>query len=233
MSSPQEEHRDPNDQQQSPQGSASAPLPIEGELVPGGNLDKVRNILFGAQSRDYERRFTRLEERFSKETTDLRDDMRRRFDALESTLKREIEELGDRLRSERNEREISVRDVAGQLKESTRQLQDRIKAEQNDRSDALGELAGELRNTANGIERRISHLDEQSSKANRELRDMANEQARKLAEQLQQKTEELWAALSKTTGELRSDKTDRASLAALFTEVAMRLNDDFKLPSDE
>jgi len=232
MSSPQEEHRDPNDQQSS-HGTASAPLPTEGELIPGGNLDKVRNILFGAQSRDYERRFTRIEERFSKETADLRDDMRRRFDSLEATLKREIEELGDRIRSERNEREISVRDVSGQLKETTRQLQDRIKAETNDRSDALGDLAGELRNTANGIERRISHLDEQSSKANRELRDMANEQARKLAEQLQQKTEELWAALSKTTGELRSDKTDRASLAALFTEVAMRLNDDFKLPSDE
>jgi hypothetical protein len=232
MSSPQEEHRDPNEQQSS-QGTASAPLTSEGELIPGGNLDKVRNILFGAQARDYERRFARLEERFSKETGDLRDDMRRRFDALEATLKREIEELGDRIRSERNEREISVRDVSGQLKETTRQLQDRIKAEQNDRSDALGELAGELRNTANGIERRISHLDEQSSKANRELRDMANEQARKLAEQLHQKTEELWAALSKASGELRSEKTDRASLAALFTEVAMRLNDDFKLPSDE
>jgi hypothetical protein len=231
MSSPQEEHRDPNEQQQSSQGPS--PLTSEGELIPGGNLDKVRNILFGAQARDYERRFARLEERFSKETTDLRDDMRRRFDSLEATLKREIEELGDRIRSERNEREISVRDVSGQLKETTRQLQDRIKAETNDRSDALGDLAGELRNTANGIERRISHLDEQSSKANRELRDMANEQARKLAEQLHQKTEELWAALTKTSGELRSEKTDRASLAALFTEVAMRLNDDFKLPSDE
>ena len=83
MSSPQEEHRDPNEQQQqTSHGSASAPLPIEGELVPGGNLDKVRNILFGAQSRDYERRFARLEERLAKETADLRDDMRRRFDSL-------------------------------------------------------------------------------------------------------------------------------------------------------
>ena len=232
MSSPQEEQRDPNEQQQTSHGSASAPL-LEGELVPGGNLDKVRNILFGAQSRDYERRFARLEERLAKETADLRDDMRRRFDSLETTIKREIEELGDRIRSERNEREISVRDVSGQLKETTRQLQDRIKAETNDRSDALGDLSGELRNTANTIERRISHLDEQTSKANRELRDMANEQARKLAEQLHQKTEELWAALSKASGELRSEKTDRAALAALFTEVAMRLNDDFKLPADE
>lgn len=32
----------------------------------GGNLDKVRDILFGTQMRDYEKRFNRMEERFMK-----------------------------------------------------------------------------------------------------------------------------------------------------------------------
>ena len=41
------------------------------------------------------------------------------------------------------------------------------------------------------------------------------------------------AALAKAVQELRSDKTDRSALAALLTEVAMRLNDEFKLPSGE
>src|SRR5262245_36278718 len=37
----------------------------------GASLDKVRDILFGVQMRDYERRFARLEERLLKDTSDL------------------------------------------------------------------------------------------------------------------------------------------------------------------
>ena len=44
----------------------------------GANLDKVRDILFGGPLRDVDRRFTRLEERLAKDTSDLRAEMRRR-----------------------------------------------------------------------------------------------------------------------------------------------------------
>ena len=40
-------------------------------------------------------------------------------------------------------------------------------------------------------------------------------------------------ALKREADELRLLKTDRAALAALFTEVAMRLNDEFDLPGSE
>jgi hypothetical protein len=43
----------------------------------GGNLDQIRDILFGVQSRDLEKRIVRLEERLAKDTTDLRDDIKR------------------------------------------------------------------------------------------------------------------------------------------------------------
>src|SRR6187551_111575 len=42
----------------------------ETEGVAGGNLDKVRDLLFGGQMRDYDRKFARLEERLVKETAD-------------------------------------------------------------------------------------------------------------------------------------------------------------------
>src|SRR4051794_10546298 len=61
--------------------------PLDGALHPqasdGTNpasLDKVRDILFGDQMRDVERRFARLEERLIKETADLKDDVRRRLE---------------------------------------------------------------------------------------------------------------------------------------------------------
>src|SRR6187401_2241566 len=50
-----------------------------GEGATPASLDKVRDILFGSQMRDVERRFARLEERLLKETTDLKDDVRRRL----------------------------------------------------------------------------------------------------------------------------------------------------------
>ena len=94
-------------------------------------------------------------------------------------------------------------------------------------------MTGEVRKSAAELDRRISALDEQSTKADRELREQLSEQGRRMSEDLRNKSEEIWAALSKAVQELRSDKTDRSALAALLTEVAMRLNDEFKLPSGE
>ena len=55
----------------------------------GGNIDKVRDILFGGQMRDYDRRFQKLEERLLQETSELKDDVRKRLAALEQFMKQE------------------------------------------------------------------------------------------------------------------------------------------------
>jgi hypothetical protein len=47
------------------------------EMQEDGNIDKIRDILFGSQSRDFERRFTRMEDRMIKEISDMRDDTRK------------------------------------------------------------------------------------------------------------------------------------------------------------
>jgi hypothetical protein len=39
--------------------------------------------------------------------------------------------------------------------------------------------------------------------------------------------------MDKETAELRDDKADRTALADLFTEMAMRLKGDFKLPDSD
>ena len=75
-----------------------------GEGATPASLDKVRDILFGSQMRDVERRFARLEERLLKETTDLKDDVRRRLDTLEAYIRRENESLEGQIKSERGDR---------------------------------------------------------------------------------------------------------------------------------
>lgn len=169
-----------------------------------GNLDKVRDILFGAQMRDYDRRFSRLEERLLKEVSDAREDARRRFDQLENFLKQEIAALGERIRSENSQRTQATEDI-------TR----------------------ELRDTSKNLNQKINQLDEQSAQANRELRQQLLDQSKNLSDEIRQKYEELAAALTREARELRSDKADRVALSNLFTELAMRLNNEFKLPGED
>ena len=59
------------------------------------------------------------------------------------------------------------------------------------------------------------------------------QQARNLAEEIRARHEELSALLDKRVHELRDGKTDRAALASLFTEVALRLSDQFQIPGSE
>ena len=55
-----------------------------GELREGANVDKIRDILFGSNMREYEKRFARLEERLTKSSDALREDLKKRFDSLRS-----------------------------------------------------------------------------------------------------------------------------------------------------
>ena len=60
------------------------------------------------------------------------------------------------------------------------------------------------------------------------------DQAREITGEMHAGHEEIASLLEKRVHELREGKTDRAALATLFTEVALRLSDQFRIPgSDE
>ena len=183
----------------------SSPLESEtDDLSGGGSVDKIREILFGIQMRDYEKRFVRLEERLLKEAGDLRDETKQRFDSLELYIKHELEALGERL-----------------------------VAEQSTRADSLEQLSLGVKDTFRAVDKRTAQIDEQAAKSQSELRQQMLDQSKTLSDDIRQKYSELLAALEREATELRTDKTDRSALAALFTEVAMRLNNDFKIPGAE
>jgi hypothetical protein len=161
------------------------------------SIDKVRDILFGTQLREFDRRFARLEERMLKETNDLKEDLRARLDALELYARKENDSLADQ-----------------------------IKAEHDGRVEAAAGLTRELQEAAQALERRSAALDEQLSKAQRELRQQILEQHQRLSDEIRKRADDLLAALARESRELRSDKADRTTLAALFNELAMRLTSD-------
>jgi hypothetical protein len=168
------------------------------------NLDKVRDILFGSQAREYEKRFARLEEKLINEASDLREDLKRRFDTLEIYIKREVEALSSRL-----------------------------KAEHEERSEASRVFLDELKNITHNFDRRTDQIDQQLMTSERQLRDQLLDQSKTMTDEIRQKYEALGQSLQRATAELRDEKTDRAALASMFMEVAMRLNNQFKMPEPE
>lgn len=182
-------------------GAQNQPQVIRGGA---GNVDKIRDILFGSQMRDYESRFARLEETLIKETAETRESSRRRFDQLENYIRREFEAL-----------------------------QARLKAERDERSDGLNNQTRELKDLGESLSRRIRDLDDRETEVERNLRNDLLQQARDLTEEIRAKHDELASLLERRTGELRDSKTDRAALATLFNEVALRLSDEFRIPGAE
>jgi hypothetical protein len=167
-----------------------------------GNIEKVRDILFGGQMRDYERRFARLEERLLQETNEMKEDVRKRLTALEAFVKKEVESLADRIKSEHEER-----------------------------TDATKELAREARDSAKAFEKKTGALDDHIGKVQRETRQQLLELEKGTADDLKQKGDEILARIAQESTELRADKADRATLASLFTEMAMRLTNELSIPA--
>ena len=167
-----------------------------------GNVDKIREILFGGQMRDYDKRFNRLEERLLKESAELREDSRRRFEALETFVNKEFAALVSRLQAEQQSREGSVQTMSRELSEAIKSL-----------------------------DAKLTQFYNQSTETQHDLRQQLLEQSKNLNEEIRRKHDDVSATLERELAELNHEKTDRTSLSALFTEVALRLNNDFKIPS--
>lgn len=209
--------RSPSDAPRNQAGDGSAVATASQELKPeaaehgeppaaeqsGGadNVDRIREILFGGQMRDYERKFARLEERFIKESTDLRADVKRSLEALEVYVGKEVDSLAERLHAEQAERATAVKELGSDLKVLTQSL-----------------------------EKRAAQLDEQIAKGQRELRQRIFEESKSTSEEIRRSAEDLTAVVTRESQELREDKADRAALSSLFTELALRLSGEFQLP---
>lgn len=165
-------------------------------LAGAGNVDKIRDILFGAQMRDYARRFTRLEEVVDRSLSDLRKDVDDRITALETFARSEMGAIDERLRAE-----------AGARADDTRRL------------------SRELESTERGLQTRLGELADRTSRAEQSLRQQLLDLTRSLRNELRDQHGALTENLDRAVESLDDNKVDRANLAGLFTEIALRLDD--------
>lgn len=176
---------------------AEPDLPQADDNASGNNLDKIRDILFGAQVRDHERRFTKLEAQLLAEAAQLRNDLKERFAALEQYIRDEVQS------------------VTGQLR-----------AEEQQRTNAVGQLTTELQALAGVLQQTATQLREQSDQGHRELQEQLQQQATTLSGDFTERQTALSATLDEAVRQLSHQKTDRASLATLFQELSQRLSHD-------
>jgi len=189
-------------------GPDESPQPAGGETAATdqgepGNIDKIREIIFGGHMRDYDKRFTRLEARLVKEVADLRDDTKHRFEVLEMFIKREFEALAERLQTEQRHREESTQSLSRALTE-----------------------------TSQALEAKLVQFDASSARGQRDLRTQILDQSRSLSEEIRQKHAEMSTALEREVADLNHEKPSRSHLASMFTELAARLNGELKATTE-
>jgi hypothetical protein len=177
-----------------PEANGAAPVPMQAGAPATENVDRIREILFGSQMREYGQRFLNLEERLLRETSELKMEVRRRMDALEAYTRQEFEALSDRLRTERSERTESVNRVAREAGDANREL-----------------------------ESRLAKTDEQTTRDLRDVRQLILDRQRALSDELTQCVSRSELLQSRRLEELRGNAVDRVALASLLGEVAMRV----------
>ena len=166
-------------------------------LPESGNLEKVRDILFGQQSREIERRLTHSEERLRGALEGVEREGVERITALEGFVKQELQALKERLTGESSDRlELAER--------TARQAE-------SDRADA---------------ERKLKAHSEASQASLAELREALLEQGKRFGAELKSLRENTQAALEREVTALKRDKLDRQTLARSLADLALLIGRD-------
>jgi hypothetical protein len=181
-------------------GATIAVAPAGNGLTAGPDVvgvDKIRDLLFGNQMQDYDRRFSKLEERFLQRFKEIESETARNLSAHDTNAKKQVDSLAGQLREEKDARADADKDLERTLREQNQALEKRLRT----MSDQLGQLE-------------------------RDFADRLTREVQALHDEIKQRNEDVHRTMEKMFAELSNVKTDRNLLAGLFVEVAKCLNLD-------
>ena len=147
-------------------------------------VDKIRELLFGNQMQDYDRRFAVMEERFLQKVRDLEAESARAIQSMESSVKKQLESIASQVRQE-----------------------------QDLRAEADKELGRGLREQIQGLEKHLSKVADQLASQDRDFTERLNRESQTLHEEIRRRNEDTRAAMERMLAELMHVKTDRSLLA--------------------
>jgi DNA repair exonuclease SbcCD ATPase subunit len=163
----------------------------------GDNVDKIRDILFGQQLRDFERKFAQIEDRLNSDLESLRGESQRQNESLQTYIDSEAEILSGKLKTESETRQQQLDDLQDELKKLSRQIETR-----------LSDLSGQIEQQARDFNQKLLKHSQEAGAA------MKQQQ-----EQLRQRMDEQHRSLS-------DGKVDRSALAEMLTSLALQLTAD-------
>jgi SMC interacting uncharacterized protein involved in chromosome segregation len=106
--------------------------------APDQNLAQVRELLFGAQTRDIERQVHSVREELQSNISELKQELTDQLSSLEETIRNELRAARDMITSEQSQREVG-------LTQLTTTLTDQFTSRTLDISNALQRTENELR----------------------------------------------------------------------------------------
>ena len=178
----------------------SGPPALPGVGAPGADavsVDKIRDILFGNQMQDYDRRFSQIDERFQQKLRDLESETTQHLSTVETSLKKQLDSVANQMVQEKELR-----------------------------SDSDKELERSLRDQVQSLEKRIGQLSGQLSQFERDFIERMTQETQGLRDELKRRNDDTRATVERMFTELSGVKTDRNLLAGLFIEIAKCLNQD-------
>jgi hypothetical protein len=186
------------------EGPGSGPELSRADTVSGSSIEQLREIIFGEQLREYERRFARMEARLATDLAEIREEVRARFTALEQHVRNEFESVAVELRATQQSRAVEERRLSEAIIDAAKEAEDRF--------GALNDLV---------------------TRETRDLRAQLREQTKAITDDVQRRHAELLELHERDAAELREGKADRTDLSALFMEVAARLRGESVIPEAE
>jgi len=161
------------------------------------NVDKIRDILFGNQMRELDRKFAQLEDRIASDFSAMRKESSNQVESLQSFVESEIEILTSKLTSEEKTRTAQLDDVDDEIKKSARQINEKI---------------AEL----------VKSLDKQSRDTNQKILKQSQDFSGELTGQMDQTRKRM----DGYNQELTLGKVDKTALAEMLSSLALQLNQE-------
>ena len=161
------------------------------------NVDKIRDILFGNQMRDVEKRFASMEKTLSNDLAAMRKENALQIESLKNFIENELEILGSKLMGEEKSRIENVDELDSKVKQHVKQFDKKVT-----------DVAKSLDKSARDLNKKLL---QQSQEYSKELNSQIGEARERMDDHRQ---------------ELSNSKVDKQLLAEMLNSLALQINSD-------
>ena len=159
------------------------------------SVDKIRDILFGNQMREFDRKFSQLEDRIASDFATMRQENSQQIESLQSFVESEVDILSNKITSE-----------------------------EKTRIEQLDELDADLKKCVKQIEQKLAELSKSLEKSSRDTNQKMLKQSQDHSAELSKQIQQSRKRMDGYREELTVGKVDRHALAEMLNGLAMQLN---------